>query len=147
MTPFDWLQVAIKAGRVSLGEPFGAVITKGNKLVAKATNLVVPNKDPTAHAEIVAIRQACQKLNTHSLTDCVIYSSCEPCPMCLAAILWSGLSELHFAATRKDVAAIGFGYDNLFRVSPKTKWPIPTHSNWRARIDAIKMMNDWRGIP
>jgi len=151
MKPFSWMSIAIKDASTSPGGPFGAIIVLDNQLVARATNLVVPNHDPTAHAEIMAIRAACQKLETHSLKDCVIYSSCEPCSMCLAAILWANLSGLYFAATRKDAADIGF-QDNalhaLFRVPPRTKWPLPTNPqwpSWRARNDAIKMMKAWKG--
>jgi tRNA(Arg) A34 adenosine deaminase TadA len=143
---FDWLQVAIKDAGISTGGPFGAVIVRDERLVARATNLVVPNHDPTAHAEINVIRQACQILETHNLQGCILYSSCEPCPMCLAAILWAGISELYFAATRKDAASIGF-QDNalhtLFRTPPRTKWPLLTHTNRRARDDAVKMMKAW----
>lgn len=145
MKAYDWLQVAIKDASQSRGGPFGALIVR-DKLVTRATNLVVPHHDPTAHAEIMAIRQACHVLQTYNLQGCVMYSSCEPCPMCLAAILWANISELHFAATRKD--AIGF-QDNalhaLFRIPPRTKWPLPTHTNRQARDDAVKMMKAWKG--
>ena len=154
MKPFDWVQVAIKDASTSPGGPFGAVIVHrvglNEHLISRATNLVVPNHDPTAHAEILAIREACRNFNAHELQGCTIYCSCEPCPMCLAAILWAGVSELYFAATRKDAAAIGF-MDNdlhsLFRILPRTKWPLPTNPqwpSWRARNDAIKMMKNWK---
>jgi len=151
MTPYDWISVAIKDASMSLGGPFGAVITKDDKLIARATNLVVPNHDPTAHAEIVAIRETCQLLGTHNLTGCTMYASCSPCPMCLAAILWAGVSELYFAATRKDAASIGFQdaiLHDLFRIPPRTKWPLPTNPqwpSWRARNDAVAMMKAWKG--
>lgn len=150
MTPFTWMSVAIKDASLSLGGPFGALIIRDDKLIARATNLVILSHDPTAHAEILAIRQACKILQTHDLTGCTIYSSCEPCPMCLAAILWANVSELYFAATRKDAALIGFqdaALHELFRVKPRTKWPLPTNPqwpSWRARNDAIKMMKSWK---
>jgi len=120
-------------------------------LVARATNLVVPNRDPTAHAEINAIRAACQILETYNLQGCTLYSSCEPCPMCLAAILWANVSELYFAATRKDASSIGFqdgALHDLFRIKPRTKWPLPTNPqwpSWRARNEAVAMMRNWKG--
>lgn len=149
MKTYDWIHIAIEDASISPGGPFGAVIVRGKKLITRATNLVIPNHDPTAHAEIMAIRQACQILGTHSLQGYVMYASCEPCPMCLAAILWSELSELYFAATRKDASALGFKDTNLhdlFQVPPQTKWPLPT--NWvsgRACKEAVAMMKAWTG--
>nr|WP_294898067.1 nucleoside deaminase [uncultured Pedobacter sp.] len=91
-----------------LGGPFGAVIVKDGKVVAKSANMVTLNNDPTAHAEVAAIRLACQKLNTFNLEGCVIYTSCEPCPMCLGAIYWSRLDKMYYANTKKDAAEVGF---------------------------------------
>jgi tRNA(Arg) A34 adenosine deaminase TadA len=151
MKPYDWIQIAIKDASQSPGGPFGAIIIKDDKLVARATNLVVPNRDPTAHAEINAIRAACQILETYNLQGCTLYSSCEPCPMCLAAILWANVSELYFAATRKDASSIGFqdgALHDLFRIKPRTKWPLPTNPqwpSWRARNEAVAMMRNWKG--
>ena len=90
------------------GGPFGAVIVKEGRVVAKGANRVVPNNDPTAHAEVMAIRNACAKLGTFQLTGCTVYSSCEPCPMCLSAIYWAGIERIYYANTRTDAAAIGF---------------------------------------
>jgi len=99
------------------GGPFGAVITKDGRVITEATNAVVLSHDPTAHAEIVAIRKASALLKTHDLSGCVIYASCEPCPMCLGAIYWSGIKKIVFAADRLDAAASGFSdsliYDEL----------------------------------
>ena len=99
------------------GGPFGAVIVKDGEVVATGANRVVPNNDPTAHAEISAIREACQKLQTFKLDGCTIYSSCEPCPMCLSAIYWSGISRLCYGNTKTDAAEIHFNdsfiYDQL----------------------------------
>lgn len=91
-----------------LGGPFGAVIVKDGMVVARSANKVVQEKDPTAHAEISAIRSACKELDTHILEGCVIYTSCEPCPMCLGAIYWARLDVMYFANTKADAAAIGF---------------------------------------
>ncbi len=91
------------------GGPFAAIITdKEGNIIATGHNKVTSSNDPTAHAEVDAIRNACKKLNTHQLDDCIIYSSCEPCPMCLSAIIWSNIKEVYYAATRHDAEKIGF---------------------------------------
>ena len=97
------------------GGPFGAVIvdSKGN-IIANGNNKVLKDKDPTAHAEIVAIREACKVLNTNDLSECVLYTSCEPCPMCLAAIIWANIKKVYFGCTRKDAADIGFRDDDIY---------------------------------
>ena len=92
----------------SKGGPFGCVIVKNNKIIAEGSNKVTMNNDPTAHGEIVAIRDACQKLNTFNLSGCDLYSSCEPCPMCLSAIYWSRIKNVFYANTRIDAKAIDF---------------------------------------
>lgn len=106
-----FLQQAIDESLKSVetgSSPFGAIIVKDGEVVATAHNMVVPNNDPTAHAEVMCIRLACQKLNTFDLTGCVLYTSCEPCPMCLNAIKWANITEIYYAATRDDADAIGF---------------------------------------
>lgn len=95
----------VKAGA---GGPFGAVIVKDGMVVASSANQVVQQNDPTAHAEIAAIRLACRQLNTYNLKDCVIYTSCEPCPMCLGAIYWARIHTIYYGNTKTDAAAIGF---------------------------------------
>jgi len=90
------------------GGPFGSVIIKDNKIVAEGSNKVVPNKDPTAHGEIVAIREACKKLNNFNLKGCELYSTCEPCPMCLSAIYWARIDKIYYANTREDAKKIDF---------------------------------------
>ncbi len=97
------------------GGPFGAVVVKDGKIVGEGWNRVTSTNDPTAHAEIVAIRRACEALGTFDLTGAVVYTSCEPCPMCLCAILWSRASRMCYAATRADAAEIGFD-DEAFYV-------------------------------
>lgn len=101
----------------NLGGPFGAVIAKDGMIVARSANRVVPTNDPTAHAEISVIRLACQELGTYDLTGCEIYTSCEPCPMCLGAIYWARIDKVYYANTKADAAAIGFNdhfiYDEL----------------------------------
>ncbi|NEO32671.1 MAG: nucleoside deaminase [Symploca sp. SIO3C6] len=90
------------------GGPFGAVIVKDGEIIAKAHNQVTSTNDPTAHAEIVAIRQACKVLQTFQLTGCELYTSCEPCPMCLGAIYWARLDQVYYANTKAEAAQIGF---------------------------------------
>ena len=100
-----WLaKEGIKKG----GGPFGAVIVRNGEIISEAINRVVYLNDSTAHAEILSIRQASKVLGTHSLSDCVLYASCEPCPMCLGAIYWSGIKKVFFAAGREDAASAGF---------------------------------------
>ena len=90
------------------GGPFGAVIVRNGEVIATGANRVVPNADPTAHAEVMAIRNACTKLGTFQLNDCTIYSSCEPCPMCLSALYWAGVKRICYGNTKDDAKAIGF---------------------------------------
>ena len=112
----------------ALGGPFGAVIVKDGKLIAKSANTVTTTNDPTAHAEVSAIRKACKKLNTFDLTGCVIYTSCEPCPMCLAAIYWARISSIYYANTKGDAADIGFDdqfiYEEIDRAMADRKLPV-----------------------
>ena len=99
------------------GGPFGAVIVKDGRIIATGTNRVTANNDPTAHAEVSAIREACLKLDTFDLSGCEIYTSCEPCPMCLGAIYWAHLDRIYYGNNKADAAAIGFDdsfiYDEL----------------------------------
>ena len=90
------------------GGPFGAVITRGNEIIAESNNKVVLSHDPTAHAEMNVIREASAFLNTHDLSECTLYTSCEPCPMCLGAVYWSGIRKVVYACDRLDAAAAGF---------------------------------------
>ena len=107
-----YMQTAIekaKKGLENIGEgPFGACVVKNGEVLATANNRVVKNNDPTAHAEILSIREASKKLKTFKLSGCEIYSTCEPCPMCLAAIYWSRIDTLYFGADRKDAAKVNF---------------------------------------
>jgi guanine deaminase len=110
------------------GGPFGAVIVKNGQVVGEGCNRVTASKDPTAHAEVEAIRVACQNLSTFDLTGCEIYCSCEPCPMCLAAIYWSRLSQIYFGNTKADAAAIQFDdsfiYQEISKPSVDRKIPM-----------------------
>lgn len=97
------------------GGPFGAaIVDKEGKVIATGNNQVLKDNDPTAHAEIIAIRKACEKLNTYDLSDYQLYTSCEPCPMCLSAIIWANIKEIYYACTREDAAKIGFRDDIIY---------------------------------
>ncbi len=125
------------------GGPFGAVIVRDGEVVATGVNRVTANNDPTAHAEVSAIRAACQKEGYFKLEGCTIYTSCEPCPMCLSAIYWAGLSRICFANTKKDAENINFGdkfiYEEIER--PIDKRTIPTEQFMRD--EALKAFRDW----
>lgn len=117
MTKEELMRRAIELSENSVrngGGPFGAVIAKDGKIIAEGSNKVTINNDPTAHAEVCAIRNACKILNTFELANCVIYTSCEPCPMCLGAIYWARLSKIFYANDRKDAAEIGFDDDFIY---------------------------------
>lgn len=97
------------------GGPFGAVIVdKQGNIIANGNNKVLSEKDPTAHAEITAIREACKKLNTYDLSDYILYTSCEPCPMCLSAIIWANIKEVYYGCTKEDAADIGFRDEAIY---------------------------------
>lgn len=96
------------------GGPFGAVVVKYGEIIAEGYNKVTSNNDPTAHAEVVAIRKACEKLGSFQLDDCIIYTSCEPCPMCLGAIYWARPKAVYYACTKEDAAKIGFDDDFIY---------------------------------
>lgn len=114
----DMLQKAVELARGNMldgaGGPFGAIITKDGQIIAQAGNEVQSTNDPTAHAEVVAIRRACQDLGSFDLSGCVLYSSCEPCPMCLAAAYWAHVDAIYYAAGREDAALAGFDDEFLY---------------------------------
>jgi len=137
------IELAREHSLVGEGGPFGAVVAQGGVIVAEGWNRVLSTLDPTAHAEVVAIRRATKALGRRSLEGCVIYSSCEPCPMCLGAIHWARLDAIHFAATRDDAAAIGFDdarmYAELGRPFAARALPCFAHS----RDAACAAMQAW----
>src|SRR6266478_2586266 len=109
------IRLSIEMMRCGKGGPFGAVVVKSNKIVVRGSNEVTSGNDPTAHAEIVAIRNACKRLKTFQLDDCDLYTSCEPCPMCLSAMYWARLRGVFYGNTRKDTARIAFDDDFIYR--------------------------------
>lgn len=114
----EFMQKAIELARRGMlsnsGGPFGCVVVKDGRVIGEGWNKVTSTNDPTAHAEVVAIREACANLNAFQLDGCVIYTSCEPCPMCLAAIYWARPAAVYFACTRDDAASIGFDDDFIY---------------------------------
>ena len=129
------------------GGPFGAVIVENGKIIATGVNRVTASNDPTAHAEVNAIRAACQQKANFKLTGCSIYTSCEPCPMCLAAIYWAGISHIYYGNTKQDAEEINFGdkfiYDEI--ESPLSKRSIPTRMIMREQ--ALQAFRDWAAKP
>ena len=109
------IRLSIDNVRSGRGGPFGAVVVKDGNIIAEGTNQVTSTKDPTAHAEIVAIREACRKLGAFDLEACQIYTSCEPCPMCLGAIYWARLSRVYFANADADASRVGFDDSLIYR--------------------------------
>ena len=128
------IQLAIESVTSGQGGPFGAVIVRDGVVIAEGQNRVTSTNDPTAHAEILAIRQACAKLGAFELTECELYTSCEPCPMCFGAIYWARLSRIYFASTAHDAAEIGFDDSLIYR-----EMALPHSSR---RIPIIQMMRD-----
>lgn len=124
------VDLALKNVKTGQGGPYGALIVKDHQLIATGVNLVTHTLDPTAHAEIVAIRAACKKLETFKLNGCTLYTSCEPCPMCLGAIYWAGLEKVYFACNRHDAAAANFDdrfiYDQI-SIEPSQRSIIMLH--------------------
>ncbi|MBW8686864.1 nucleoside deaminase [Chitinophaga rhizophila] len=114
-----FMQMAVELSRQGMekgdGGPFGAIVVRGEEIVGRGWNQVLSNNDPTAHAEVEAIRDACAKLNTFQLHDCEIYTSCEPCPMCLGAIYWARPQRVYYANTKDDAAAIDFDDSFIYK--------------------------------
>ena len=100
--------------KTNAGGPFGSCVVKNGKVIGKGSNNVLSNNDPTAHAEIMAIREACKNINSYDLSDCELYASCYPCPMCLSAIIWSNIKTVYYGNTKKDAAKIGFRDDFIY---------------------------------
>ncbi len=151
----EFMRAAIRLSRRMMrdnaGGPFGAVVVRGAKIVGRGWNRVTSGNDPTAHAEIEAIRDACRRLKTFQLDDCEIYTSCEPCPMCLSAIYWARLRKVYYGNTRRDAARIGFDDDMIYREVarpiPKRRMPMKqllraearrVFRAWEAKDDKIR---------
>jgi guanine deaminase len=126
------------------GGPFAAIVVKGDKIVGRGCNQVTTSNDPTAHAEVQAIRDACRNLASFQLDDCEVYTSCEPCPMCLGAIYWARPKAIYFASSRKDAAAAGFDDDLIYReiVLPIEKRSI--HTQGVPHAGHLKPFEAWK---
>jgi tRNA(Arg) A34 adenosine deaminase TadA len=137
------IELAVENVRAAKGGPFGAVIVKDGRIIAEGTNLVTSTNDPTAHAEIVAIREACRALGRFHLTGCEIYTSCEPCPMCLAAIYWARLEKVFFGGTRADAVASGFDDESIYHEieTPLSDRRLPMVQ--LMRDDALRAFEAW----
>ena len=109
------LEQTLKGLNNKEGGPFGCVIVKDNEIISSSNNTVLKDNDPTAHAEVNAIREACKKLNTYDLSGCILYTTCEPCPMCLSAIIWSNIKKVYYGCTKEDAANIGFRDDLIYK--------------------------------
>jgi len=127
-------ELALEKMRKDCGGPFGAIIVRGTETIAEGWNEVTSANDPTAHAEVVAIRKACASLRSFSLQDCDIFTNCEPCPMCLGAIYWARLRRIYFSNTRTDAARIGFDDDFIYK-------EIALHPDAR-KIPAVRIANE-----
>ena len=127
----------------TIGGPFGSVIVKDNKIIAEGSNKVTSSSDPTAHGEIVAIREACKNLNTFDLSGCEIYTSCEPCPMCLSAIYWSRLDKIYYANTREDAKNIDFDDSFIYLEIPKKIDDRKIKMTQMLRDEALKAFEIW----
>ncbi len=143
----EFMQAAIEQAMQNVhnhsGGPFGSVVVKEGKIIGKGTNTVTTTHDPTAHAEVVAIREACQHLGTFQLNGCTLYTSCEPCPMCLSAIYWARIDRLVYACTRKDAADAGFDDEWIYQ-----QVPLPLHeqsikSSQTQREAGLKVFKAW----
>lgn len=139
-----YMQLAVDLSKQNidrhLGGPFGCVIVRDNQVVSTGANSVVRTNDPTAHAEVVAVRNACQKLNTFDLTGCVLYTSCEPCPMCYGAIRWSRIDKIYYANTRTDADNIGFSDKEIYDELIQQKQLLMKMEN----PNAIKVFDQWK---
>ena len=137
------IRISVQMMRRGQGGPFGAVVVRKGKVVGRGWNQVTSGNDPTAHAEVTAIRDACKRLKTFQLNDCELYTSCEPCPMCLSAMYWARLKKVYYGNTRKDAAKIDFDDDFIYReVSlPIGKRKLPMRQLMRR--EALVAFEEW----
>ncbi len=137
------IELAFSNVKENKGGPFGAVVVKDGKIIGKGANLVTDTNDPTAHAEIVAIREAAQHIGSFELKDCEIYTSCEPCPMCLGAIYWARIDKLYYAATKDDAAKADFDDSFIYKEFSLPKDQRSIQSLQLMRDDAVKVFEAW----
>ena len=138
------IQLSIKNVESGNGGPFGAVVVKDGKIIARGVNHVTSTNDPTAHAEVVAIREACKTLNTFQLNGCEIYTSCEPCPMCLGAIYWARPDKLFYANSKEDAAAIQFDDQFIYEEIAKPISERKLFTQQLLRVEANVAFKKWQ---
>jgi tRNA(Arg) A34 adenosine deaminase TadA len=140
------IRLSLEGMRSGEGGPFGAIVVKDGEIIGRGNNRVASSNDPTAHAEIVAIREACRHLGHFQLDDCVLYTSCEPCPMCLGAIYWARPKQIFFACTRQDAARIDFDDDFIYKEIelPFSDRKIPAVQ--LLREDGLKAFDEWKAM-
>jgi guanine deaminase len=143
----DAIRLSLRAIKRGSGGPFGAVIVQGRRVVGRGWNCVTSTNDPTAHAEVLAIRRACVRLRTFRLDDCDLYTSCEPCPMCLAAIYWARIRTVYFGNTRRDAASIGFDDDLIYREIARPASRRRLHMRQLLRSEALAAFDQWEQVP
>ena len=147
----EFMQEAINLSRKALsdneGGPFGCVIVKGDRIIGRGHNMVTSSNDPTAHAEVVAIRDACKNIGSFQLDGCEIYCSCEPCPMCLGAIYWARPAVIYFANSRKDAADAGFDDSMIYKEIQASIEDRKIPVKIIGRQEAIQVFNDWKNKP
>lgn len=138
------IRISIDQMRANQGGPFGAVVAREGRIIGRGWNRVTSSQDPTAHAEVTAIREACRVLGDFKLIGCELYSSCEPCPMCLGAIYWARVDRIYFAAGRRDAAEAGFDDDFLYQEVPRPpeERTLPTQQLLRA--EALEAFEEWK---
>jgi tRNA(Arg) A34 adenosine deaminase TadA len=141
------IELSAEHMRAKDGGPFGAVIVRDNQIIATGWNKVTSTNDPTAHAEVTAIRAACAHVKNFVLSGCVLYTSCEPCPMCLAATYWARIDRVVYAATRQDAAAAGFDDDLLYRELPLSPDARSLPMQQLLGADAAAVMEEWKRMP
>lgn len=141
------IQLAREHMRAGHGGPFGCVIARDGRVVGRGWNQVTSTNDPTAHAEVVAIREACRALGNFSLAGCELYASCEPCPMCLAAIYWARIDCVYFAGTRDDAASAGFDDALLYREIPLPLAARQLPMTPLLRPEAQQVFDEWKAKP
>lgn len=137
------IRLSLEKMREGCGGPFGAVVVKDGRILSRGWNRVTTSNDPTAHAEVVAIREACAALNSFSLQGCELYASCEPCPMCLGAIYWSRVDRLFFAASRQDAASAGFDDALIYEEIPRPFGERRLPTTQMLRDEAAAAFQEW----
>ncbi len=151
MSSEDYMREAIRLAEEGMnagrGGPFGCVVVSEAGIIARGCNRVTSTNDPTAHAEVMAIREACARLQTWQLPGCTLYASCEPCPMCLAAIYWARIPAVYYACTRTDAAAIGFDDDFIYRQMPLPPAARDLNMAPLLREEALAVFSEWDAKP